>query len=78
MTLVIVTAALDLPRTHRRQRLGPVERLNRGLLVHAQHQGAVRRIQIQPHNIAYLLDEERIVGQLKGLAGDAAARRKGS
>jgi hypothetical protein len=31
------------------------------LLIHAQNQGLVGRIHIQPHNVAYLVDEQRIL-----------------
>ncbi len=46
----------------------PIQRLNLRLLVHAEHQGMVRRIDVQPDDIAHLLDQLRVWRQLEGLA----------
>src|SRR5467141_1869409 len=40
MSLVVVRAPHRAPRAQRQRRLSPFERLDRGLLVHAQHDGA--------------------------------------
>ena len=45
--------------------LGAVERLNLALLVDGKDDGVSGRIDIEPHHIAQLLDESRIVGQLE-------------
>ena len=57
MALVIVGAPLDLAGAHRQQRLGAVERLDLALLVDAQHQRALRRIEVEADDVAHLLDE---------------------
>lgn len=44
-----------------------LERLNLGFLVHAPHQGPVRRVERQPHDVAHLVDEQRIGSKLEGL-----------
>ena len=43
----VVGAAFDLSGAQGQQRRGAVQRLNLALLVHAQHQGAVGRVQIE-------------------------------
>ena len=58
-----LTPALD----HRQRCLGAVEGLHRGLLIGAQHDRLLRRIQVQPDDIDQLLLEARIVGQLERL-----------
>src|ERR1039458_8001727 len=45
---------------HRQYRLGPVKGLHLGLLVYAQHDRVLGRIQVQPGNIVDLLHEQRI------------------
>ena len=81
---VVVGAPLRDARTHRQHRLAALQRLYLRLLVHAQHHRSLRRMQVQPHDVAYLLDEQRIARQLEGLvamwleterAPDAAHRR---
>lgn len=64
---IVMRAPLGLPRTHRQQRLGTVQRLNLSLLVHAQHQSFVRRVQIQTDDIPHLFNEQRVLGKLKCL-----------
>ena len=82
---VVVGAPLRKPWTHRQHRLATLQRLNLRLLVHAQHHRALGRMQVQTHDVAYLLDEQRIARQLEGLATmrlqtertpDAAYRRR--
>ena len=59
---------MGAPLGHARQdRLGAVQRLHLGLLVHAQHQRPLRRIQVQPDHVADLVDELRIARQLEGV-----------
>jgi len=50
---------------HRQHRRRPIQGLDLGFLVHAQHQGLFRRIHIQPHDVAHLVDELRIVAELE-------------
>jgi hypothetical protein len=65
---VAVGPALDLPRPHRQHGLRAIERLDLGLFVDAQHQCFVRRIRIEPDDVADFVDEQRIFGQLEGFA----------
>ena len=67
ITHVIRRAALGLAGSHRQHRLTPIEGLNLRLLVHAQHQCLIRRIEIQAHDVAHLLDEQRVLGKLEAL-----------
>ena len=68
VALVVVGAPLGLAGPHRQQRLGAVQRLDLALLVDAQHHGAVGRVEIEPDDVAHLLDEQRIGRELEGLA----------
>ena len=47
--------------------LGPVQSLNLALLVHAEHDGLLRRVEIEADHIGELLQELRISGQLECL-----------
>ena len=49
---------------HGKHRCGAIERLDLGLLVHAQHQRPLGGIQVQPDDVADLGHEQRILGQL--------------
>ena len=51
----------------RETRLCPVERLDLRLLIGAQDQGVLGRIQIQPHDVEQLLFEPRVFAQLEGV-----------
>ena len=64
---VIMAAPLGLPRSHRQQRLGAIERLDLRLLIDAQHQGMVGRIELEPDDVAHLGDKQRVSGQLESL-----------
>jgi len=52
-------------RHHRQHRRRPVQGLDLGLLVHTQHKRLFRRIQIQPDDVAHLVDELRIGADLE-------------
>ena len=67
IAFVIVGLSSTAALLHRQTRLGPVQGLDLTLLVHAQNQGLVWRIQIQPHNIAKLLDKAFVAAELEGL-----------
>jgi hypothetical protein len=56
-----------LPGQHRQHRLGAVQRLDLGLLVHPQHHGLVGRVVVQPDDVDDLVDNQRIGRQLEGL-----------
>src|SRR5207249_3985316 len=68
MPRVVVGPALDLPRPHRQHGLRAIERLDLGFFVDAQHQRFVRRIEVEPDEVADFVDEQWIFGQLEGLA----------
>ena len=67
MTLIVMAAPLDLARPHRQQWLAAVERLDLGLFIDAQHQGSVRRVDVEPDNVAHLVDKQRVGRQPEGL-----------
>src|ERR671915_292992 len=67
MPLVVVGAALGLAGPHRQERLGAVQRLDLALLVDAKHHRAIRRVEIEPDDVAHLLHEQRVGGELEGL-----------
>src|SRR5437588_7647202 len=52
---------------HRQAGLGAIECLNLALLVDREHQGLVRRIEIETNDVFDLLDETFVIGQLEGL-----------
>jgi hypothetical protein len=62
-----VGAPLGHARHHRQDRLRAIERLDLAFLIHAQHQRPIRRVQVQPDDVAHLVDEQRIGGELEGL-----------
>jgi len=65
---VVVSPPLHLARAPGQPRLTAVQRLDLRLLVHAQHQRLIRRVQIQPDDVAHLVDEQRIRRQRERLA----------
>lgn len=64
---VVVGTPLRHARHHRQHRLGPVQGLDLGLLVDAQHQRLLRRVHEQAHHVADLVDELRVGRQLERL-----------
>ena len=64
---VIVGAPLGHTRHHREHRLLAVERLDLAFLIHAQDERTVWRRQVEPNDVADLVDELRVGGQLEGL-----------
>ena len=65
MAAIVVRHPVHVTRPQRQERLGALKGLDLALLVHTQHQGLVGRVQIQAHDVAHLLDEEGVVGDLK-------------
>jgi hypothetical protein len=59
--------AFNIAQAHRQHGLGPFQRLALALLVHAEHNRVHRRIKVEPHDIAELLDEEGIGRELEGI-----------
>jgi len=68
MPTVVMGAPFDLPGSHREDGLCAIQRLDLGLLIDAQDQSTLRRIEVQAHDIPDLLNKERIRGELEGLA----------
>src|SRR6185437_9213999 len=65
VTLVIISASLDLTGPHWQDRLRPIEGLDLALLVGAQHQCPFGRVEVQADNIANLLDQLWVGRQLE-------------
>ena len=59
MAHIVVGDAFDAAQTHGQHRLGPLEGLHLALLINAQNQSMVWRIEVQADHIAHLLDEKR-------------------
>src|SRR5215467_8594721 len=57
---------LDVTEAHWQDRLSAVQGLNLALLVNAEHQRMIGRVEIEAGNVSYLFHEERIVGELEG------------
>src|SRR3989441_6751741 len=67
VTGVIVGPPLHLPGPHGQQRLRAIQRLDLGFLVDAQHERLIRRIEVEPHDVPHLVDEQRVLRQLERL-----------
>ena len=65
---VIVGALLRHPGHHRERRLRARQGLHLTLLIHAQNDRRLRRVQVQTDHVVDLLHEQRIGGQLERLA----------
>ena len=66
MALVVVGRGHGPALLHRQPRLGAVERLDLGFLVHGEHDRVRRRVQVEPDHVAQLGDERRVLGELEG------------
>ncbi len=64
---IVMGLPLRKARCQGQDRLGAVEDLDLTFLVHAQDERLVRRIQIQPDDVAHFFDELRIRGELEVL-----------
>jgi hypothetical protein len=51
--------------SHRQDRLRSIQRLNLALFVNTEHQRVIGRVEREPYDIAHLLDETRIGGELE-------------
>ena len=67
MTGVVASAALGRAWAHGQQRLRRSSACNLRFLVHAQDDCTLRRIEVEPDNVAHLLDKQRISRELEGL-----------
>ena len=65
MALVIVGLTSGNTRRQGQNRFGSIQRLDLALLIHAQYNGAVGRIQLQAHDISHLLHELGIFGEFE-------------
>src|SRR2546426_8903310 len=65
MAGVVVRDAFDVPEAQGQIRLRAFERLNLALLVHAEHEGMIRRIEVEADDVADFLDEEGIGRELE-------------
>ena len=65
MALVVVRHGAGPAFFHRQPRLGAVECLDLALLVDAEHQGFVRRIEVEADDILHLVDKLLVVRQLE-------------
>ena len=59
-------ASFREPRAKGQDRRGPIEGLDLGLLVDTQHEGAFGRVDVEPDDVADLVDEERVRRELEG------------
>ena len=64
---VVVGASFGEPRAKREHRRGAVEGLDLGLLVDAEHEGGIGRVDVEPDDVAHLVDEERVGRELEGV-----------
>ena len=62
VAVVLEAMALGAPRRQRQHRILAVQRLDRGLLVDAEHRRVLRRVQVQPDHVGRLGLEVRVVG----------------
>ena len=65
---VVMRDAFEVAHAHRQDRLGALQGLDLALLVDAEDQRLVRRIEVEPHDIAHSIHEERVVRELEGFA----------
>ncbi len=67
VALVIVSEGAATALLEGQARLGAVKSLDLTLLIHAQHQRLVRRIEIEPDDVGQLLDQVLVAAELEGL-----------
>ncbi len=65
VALVVVGHPGRFARLDRQRRLGAIQRLDLGLLIHADDQSALRRIEVEPDDVDHLLDQLRVLGELE-------------
>src|SRR5208282_3866670 len=68
VALIVVGSPLSLTGAHRQQWLCAIKCLDLTLFVDAEHQSTLRRIKVEPDDVAHLLNELRIGRKLEGLA----------
>ena len=67
VALVVVGHRPRPPGLDRQRRLSAIERLDLGLLVHAEDHRLLGRVEVEPHNVNELRLELRVGGELEGL-----------
>ena len=67
VALVVVGDPFDVSQAQGQQRLTALQGLDLTLLIDAQDHRMVRRVEVQPHNVAHFIDEEGVGGQLEML-----------
>ena len=77
MTDIVVSPPLHLAGAHGQQRVGTVQCLNLGLLIHTQHHGSIRRAEVEPHDVAHFFNEQGVTGEFEGL-GTVRLQSKGA
>ncbi len=65
MAYIVMGHAFDVAKAHRKQRLGAVQGLNLAFFVNTQHERFVRRVEVEPDNIAHFLHKERVCGKFE-------------
>jgi hypothetical protein len=65
--LVIVRLARRDTGRQRQNRFGPIQRLHLAFFIHSQHNGAIRRIEVQAHDVPHLLHKLRVLGKFEVL-----------
>ena len=73
----IVGPALDLPGLHRQQGLGPIQRLDLPLLVDAEHQRALGRMQVEADDVGAVFEAPG-AGRLQALLPPGVQHRGGA
>ena len=67
MTHIIVGLTLGQTGTQRQDGLAALQGLSLALLIDTKHDGFLRRIEIEAHNIAHLLHKHRVLARLEGV-----------
>ncbi len=65
VALIVMGHRFGAPFLQGQAGLGSVQSLNLALFIHREHDGVLRRIDIEPHDVAQLRGELRIVGELE-------------
>ena len=68
MAPIVVRPPFGRAERHRQDRCGAIQRLDLTLFVDAQHQRAVRRREIEAHDVPHFVDEQGITRELERLA----------
>src|SRR5437899_2776095 len=58
------------------ERLGAIQRLDLRLLIDAEHQRAIWRVEVEADDVAHLVDEQRVCRQLEGFAAVRLERER--